>query len=71
MIRAHPKASIPTLKPSTNDKTSRLMMKSFSTMRDTWKGAQSYTERRRGRREIDVTRTRRGGNHKGREQASH
>ena len=56
---------------STNDKTSRLMMKSFSTMRDTWKGAQSYTERRRGRREIDVTRTRRGGNHKGREQASH
>ena len=44
-----------------NDKTSRLMMKSFSTVRDTRKGTQSYMEKRRGRREIEVTRTRRGG----------
>jgi len=47
------------------------MIKGFSTVRDTWRGMQSYMERRRGRREIDVTRRRRGGNQKGREQASH
>jgi len=32
------------------------MIKGFSTVRDTWRGMQSYMERRRGRREIDVTR---------------
>ena len=36
-------------------------MKSFSTVRDTQRGTQSYTEKRRGRREIEVTRRRRGG----------
>ena len=46
---------------STIDKTSRLMMKSFSTVRDTCRGSQSYMEKRRGRREIEVTRRRRGG----------
>ena len=46
---------------STNDKTSRLMMKSFSTVRDTQRGTQSYMEKRRGRRELEVTRRRRGG----------
>ena len=45
----------------TDDKTSRLMEKRFSTMRDTQKGSQSYMEKRRGRREIEVTRRRRGG----------
>ena len=35
-------------------------MKIFSTVRDTQRGSQSYTEKRRGRREIEVTR-RRGG----------
>ena len=45
----------------TNDKTSRVMMKSFSTVRNTWRGTQSYMEKRRGRREIEVTRRRRGG----------
>ena len=45
---------------SPNDKISRLMMKSFSTVRDTRRGTQSYMEKRRGRREIVVTR-RRGG----------
>ena len=45
---------------STNDKTSRLLMKSFSTVRDTQRGTQSYMENRRGRREIEVTRRRRG-----------
>ena len=46
---------------STNDKTSRLMIKSFSTVRDTRRGSQSETEKRRGRREIELTRRRRGG----------
>ena len=46
---------------STNDKTSRLMVKRFSTVRDTQRGSQSYMEKRRGRREIEVTRRRRGG----------
>ena len=45
---------------STADKTSRLKMKSFSTVKDTKKGSQSYMEKRRERREIEVTRRRRG-----------
>ena len=44
----------------TDDKTSRLMEKRFSTVKDTQRGSQSYMEKRRGRREIEVTR-RRGG----------
>ena len=43
---------------STVDKTSRLKMKSFSTVRDTQKGSQSYMETRRGRRQIELTRMR-------------
>ena len=43
---------------STNDKTSRLMVKRFSTVGDTLRGSQSYMEKRRGRREIEVTRMR-------------
>ena len=50
---------------STKDKTFRLKMKSFSTVRDIWRGTQSYMEKRRGRREIEVTRMRRGGIKKG------
>jgi len=46
---------------STDDKTSRLMVKKFSTVRETQRGSQSYMEKRRGRREIEVTRRRRGG----------
>ena len=46
---------------STDDKTSRLMVKQFSTVRDTQRDSQSYIEKRRGRREIEVTRRRRGG----------
>ena len=37
------------------------MVKSFSTVGDTQRGSQSYMEKRRGRREIEVTRRRRGG----------
>ena len=43
---------------STDDKTSRLMVKRFSTVRDTQRGSQSYMEKRRGRKEIEVTRRR-------------
>ena len=46
---------------STDDKTSRLMVKRFSTVRDTQRGSQSYMEERRGRKEMEVTRRRRGG----------
>ena len=45
---------------STNDKIFRLKMKSFSKLRDTRRGTQSYMEKRRGKREIEVTRRRRG-----------
>ena len=44
---------------STDDKTSGLMVKQFSTSRDTQRGSKSYMENRRGRREIEVTRRRR------------
>jgi len=45
----------------TDDKTSRLMEKRLSTVKDTQRGSLSYMEKRRGRREIEVTRRRRGG----------
>ena len=44
----------------TDDKTSSLMVKRFSTVSDTQRGSQSYMEKRRGRREVEVTRRRRG-----------
>ena len=46
---------------STINKTSVLMIKSFSAVSDTQRGSQSYMEKRRGRREIEVTRMRGGG----------
>ena len=46
---------------SIDDKTSSLMVKQFSTASDTQKGSQSYMEKRKGRREIEVTRKRIGG----------
>ena len=46
---------------SMDDKTSSLMGKRFSTMRDTQKGLLSYTVKRRGKRETDVTRRGKGG----------
>ena len=42
----------------TNDKTSGLMEKRFSTVRDTKRGSWSYMEKRRGRREGEVARRR-------------
>ena len=46
---------------SADDKTSRLMMKSFSKVRDTWRGTQSYMEKRRGKKKLEVARRSRGG----------
>ena len=46
------------------------MEKRFSTVRDTQRGLRSYMEKRRGRREIEVIRRRRGGIKSGREQSS-
>ena len=43
---------------STIDKTSMLKMKSFSTVRVTQRGSQHYMEKRRGRRELEVTQMR-------------
>ena len=46
---------------STIDKTSTLKMKSFSTVRVTQRGSQHYMEKRRGRRELEMTQMRWGG----------
>ena len=46
---------------STDGKTARLMVEKFSTLRDTQRYSQSYMEKRKRRREIKVTRRRRGG----------
>ena len=40
---------------STIDKTSTLKMNSFSTLRVTQRGSQRYMEKRRGRRDLEVT----------------
>ena len=45
---------------STDNRTSRLMVKRFSTVRDTKRGSQSYMKKRR-RKEIEVSRRRKGG----------
>ena len=45
---------------STDDKTSRLMMKRLSTVRDTQRGSKSYMEKKGESREIAVARRRRG-----------
>ena len=45
---------------STDDKTSRLMVKQFPTARDTQRGSQSCMKKRRRRKEIEVTWGRKG-----------
>ena len=40
-------------------------MKGFSTVRDTQRGSQSYMKRRRGRKEIEVSRRRKRGDSRG------
>ena len=46
---------------STDNKTSRLMVKRFSTVRDNQRDSQSYMKNRRGRKEIEVSRRRERG----------
>ena len=48
----------PSINRSTIDKTSRLKMKTFSTVRVTQRGSQRYMEKRKGRRELEVTQMR-------------
>ena len=43
---------------STDNKTSRLIVQRFSTVRDTQRGSQSYMEKKKGRRELEVTQMR-------------
>ena len=45
-------------------------MKRFSTMRDTQKGSQSYMKKRRGRREIEMSRRRKGGTQEERDRST-
>ena len=52
-----------------DDKTSTLMVKRVFTVGKTQRGSRNYMEKRRGRREIEVNRRRRG-NQKGRDQSS-
>ena len=46
---------------STDNKTSRLMVKSFFSVRDTQRGSQSYMKKRRGSKEIEMSRRRKRG----------
>ena len=43
------------------------MVQRFSTVRDTQRGSQSYMKKRRGRREIEMSRRRKRGTHKERD----
>ena len=54
---------------STDNKTSRLMVKRFSTVRDTQRGSQSYMKRR-GRKEIEVGRRRERGTQEERDRST-
>ena len=55
---------------STENKTSRLMVKRFSTIRDTQRGSQSYMKKRRGRREIEMSRRRKRGTQEKRDRST-
>ena len=54
---------------STDNKTSRSMVKRFSTVRDIQRGSQSYMKKRRGRREIEMSRRRKRGTQEERERS--
>ena len=55
---------------STDNKTSRLMVKGFSTVRDTQRGSQRYTKKKRVRKEIEVSRRIRSGIQEKRDRSS-
>ena len=54
---------------SSDSKTSRLMVKRFSTVRDTQRGSQSYMKKMRERKEIEVSRRRKRGNQEERDRS--
>ena len=55
---------------SSDDKTSRLMVKRFSMVRDTQRDSQSYMEKRRERKETEVARRIKGVTQKERDRSS-
>ena len=55
---------------STYNKTSRLMVKRLSTMRDTQRSSQSYMKKRRGRREVEMSRRRKRGTQEERDRST-
>ena len=55
---------------STDNKTYRLMVKRFSTVRDTQRGSRSYMKKRRGRREIEMSRRRKRGTQEERDRST-
>ena len=52
------------------NKTSRLMVQRFSTMRDNQRGSQSYMKNRRGRKKIEVSRRRERGTQEERDRSA-
>ena len=55
---------------STDNKTSRLLAKRFSPVRETQRGSQSYMKKRRGRREIEMSRRRKRGTQEERDRST-
>ena len=55
---------------STDNKTSRLMVKRFSTVRDNQRGSQSYMKNRSGRKEIEMSRRRKRGTQEERDRST-
>ena len=55
---------------STDNKTSRIMVKRFSPMRDTQRGFQSYMKNWRGRREIEMSRRKKRGTQEERDRST-
>ena len=55
---------------STDNKTSRLMVKRFSPVRDTQRHSQSYMKKRRGRMEIEMSRRRKRGTQEERDRST-
>ena len=55
---------------STDNKTSRLMVIRFSLVRDTQRSSQSYMKKRRGRREIEMSRRRKSGTQEERDRST-
>ena len=55
---------------SADNKTSQLMLKRFSTVRDSQRGSQSYMKKRRERKEIEMSKRRKRGTQEERCRAS-